>query len=491
MHKPVNFDTVFCLVYPIPCLAGPMYNIYNNILRSALEGSAEFANLYPTTIGLIVSGILKLCRVAKMPEGGAVFRGLSGLALPPEFFERDQQGFAGGVEPSFMSTTTSDEVAREYSGVREGREATIFCLLLGKTSLGADVSWLSQFAGEKEMLFPPRTHLQIVGEPVLGPDGVSVVKLKPTVFQNVRTMEQVEQSRKEGMKQLASSLTWDCRNEAAREGALDSELAMRLEALEAKLLADHCGQDAGWYNDNFKYKDAFQNLVREAVDAGTKVRDSTSLLSRSLADKSEREGGGHDKVEGKPGAVGSTDGDTADGGEVPVSTTDVSALHSKFDQDPNFKGIRGKFGSDSLFAAGIDAVVGPMDAQYIRGMYNEHCLSASAKADFTAWNAGNVINTTPEREWLFVVGAKGLDLRTWEFVPALAEPEVHEGMMVNGRNAKWLIELIETEQARRAGLSAAEIVAVRLYTGVPSDLAGLGCLVFTMIPCHCLVLSHT
>jgi len=33
----------------------------------------------------------------------------------------------------------------------------------GKTSLGADISWLSQFAGEREMLFPPRTHLQIVG----------------------------------------------------------------------------------------------------------------------------------------------------------------------------------------------------------------------------------------------------------------------------------------------------------------------------------------
>ena len=90
-----------------------------------------------------------------------------------------------------------------------------------------------------------------------------------------------------------------------------------------------------------------------------------------------------------------------------------------------------------------------------------------------------------------MVGAQGLDLSTWEFVPALAEPEVHEGMMVHGRNAKWLIKLIETEQARRAGLSAAEVVAVRLYTGVPSDLAGSGCLAITMIPCHCLVLSHT
>jgi hypothetical protein len=51
------------------------------------------------------------------------------------------KGFAGGVEPFFMSTTTIDEMARQR------REATIICLLLRKTSLGADVLWLS-FAGE-------------------------------------------------------------------------------------------------------------------------------------------------------------------------------------------------------------------------------------------------------------------------------------------------------------------------------------------------------
>ena len=74
------------------------------------------------------------------------------------------------------------QVARTYSGVNEGREATIFKLLLGKKSLGADITWLSQFAGEAEMLFPPRTHLQVVGEPVLGADGISVVTLRPTTF---------------------------------------------------------------------------------------------------------------------------------------------------------------------------------------------------------------------------------------------------------------------------------------------------------------------
>ena len=110
-----------------------MYHVYNNILRDVDSGDGSAtANRYPTTIQLIISGIRKLSTIAKMPEGGAVFRGLSGLALPPEFFELDKQGCAGGVEASFMSTTLSEEVARKYSGVNEGREATIFCLQLAK-----------------------------------------------------------------------------------------------------------------------------------------------------------------------------------------------------------------------------------------------------------------------------------------------------------------------------------------------------------------------
>ena len=42
---------------------------------------------------------------------------------------------------------------------------------------------------------------------------------------------------------------------------------------------------------------------------------------------------------------------------------EVAALHSKFDQDPNFKGIRAQFGADELFTMGVDAVIGPMDVQ--------------------------------------------------------------------------------------------------------------------------------
>jgi len=288
---------------------------------------------------------------------------------------------------------------------------------------------------------------------------VSVVTLWPTAFQKIRTIEEVEKARREEMKQLASSLVWDIRNAAAQDGELDSALAQRLDALEQKLLADHCRQEPEFYNDNLRYKSQFQLLLREAATAREQVRDNSSLLSRSLAQQQQQ-----------------AQASVQDGSNVcappPVpahhvsgSTSEVSALHSKFTQDPNFKGVRGKFAADELFAAGIDGIVGPLDVQYIRAMYNEHCLNAEASEQFTAWNAGHEIKTTPEREWLFVVGRDGLDKSSWTFDVERAEPVVEEGMMVEGRNAEKLAALLRSPEVERSHVTVAEIVALRLYTG--------------------------
>jgi hypothetical protein len=297
------------------------------------------------------------------------------------------------------------------------------------------------------------------GKPFRSDDGISVVTLWPTAFQKIRTVEEVEKARREDMKQLASSLVWDIRNTAAQDGELDSALAQRLDALEAKLLADHCCQKPDFYNDNLRYKSQFQLLLREAATAREQVRDSTSFLSRSLAQQQQQ-----------------AQASVQDGSNVcappPVpahhvsgSTSEVSALHSKFTQDPNFKGVRGKFAADELFAAGIDGIVGPLDVQYIRAMYNEHCLNAEASKQFTAWNAGHEIKTTPEREWLFVVGRDGLDKSSWTFDVERAEPVVEEGMMVEGRNAEKLAALLQSPEVKRSDVTVAEIVALRLYTG--------------------------
>ena len=282
---------------------------------------------------------------------------------------------------------------------------------------------------------------------------MSVVTLWPTVFQKIRTIEEVEKARREEMKQLASSLVWDIRNTAAQDGELDSALAQRLDALEQKLLAAHCQQKPEFYNDNIRYKSQFQLLLREAATAREQVRDSSSLLSRSLAQQAQASVQDGSTVSAPPAMLAP---------HVSSSTSEVSALHSKFTQDPNFKGVRGKFGADELFAAGIDAIVGPMDVQYIRAMYNEHCLVSGASQSFTTFE---VMETTPQREWLFVVGSAGLDRKTWTFDIAGAEPVVEEGMMVQGRNAKKLSALLHSPEAKRASLSAAEVVGLRLYTG--------------------------
>ena len=63
---------------------------------------------------------------------------------------------------------------------------------------------------------PPRTHLQIVGEPELK-DGASVITLRPTAFQNMHSIEQVHEERKLRLQQLASGLVWNMRNQAELE----------------------------------------------------------------------------------------------------------------------------------------------------------------------------------------------------------------------------------------------------------------------------------
>ena len=300
-----------------------------------------------------------------------------------------------------------------------------------------------------------------VGKPCRGDDGVSVLTLWPTAFQKTRTIEEVEKARREEMKQLASSLVWDIRNAAAQDGKLDSALAQRLDALEQKLLADHCHYVPEFYNDNARYKSEFKQLLREAATAREQVLDRTSFLSRSLAQQQQQAQActapaAHSNVCAPPPVPAH---------HVSGSTSEVSALHSRFTQDPNFKGVRGKFAADELFAAGIDGIVGPLDVQYIRAMFNEHCLNAEASKQFTAWNAGHEIKTTPEREWLFVVGRDGLDKSSWTFDVERAEPVVEEGMMVEGRNAEKLAALLRSPEVERSHVTVAEVVALRLYTG--------------------------
>ena len=154
----------------IVCLrlySGPMYMKYNTILRNFPQESVDTlkGNKYTTTIHLILSGILKLSRVQPIPTSRMVYRGLGGRRLPKEFYITDKNGSRGGVEAAFMSTSTDVQVALEYAGKGHGGKRIIFEIELGKMSMGADIQFLSQYPNEKEILFTPLTHLEIIGQP--------------------------------------------------------------------------------------------------------------------------------------------------------------------------------------------------------------------------------------------------------------------------------------------------------------------------------------
>ena len=106
---------------------------------------------YTTTLHTINSAIIKL---GKLTPACKVYRGISGGVLPEQFRKPNKQNVCGGVEFSFMSTTTNREVAAHYAA-GGGKAGLLFEIQMGIIDRGAEISWLSQYPHEKEILFAP------------------------------------------------------------------------------------------------------------------------------------------------------------------------------------------------------------------------------------------------------------------------------------------------------------------------------------------------
>lgn len=96
-------------------------------MKGALRGGQH--QLYTDTIFAATSGLIKLSKVSPTPEGRLVFRGLSGIELPPAFWDTDAHGVKGSVEMAFPNTTSQREVvdkpqAIEVQGTWYGPENT-------------------------------------------------------------------------------------------------------------------------------------------------------------------------------------------------------------------------------------------------------------------------------------------------------------------------------------------------------------------------------
>lgn len=79
-----------------------------------------------------------------------VYRGISGMALPEEFWNANEFGVRGGVENAFMSTTLERNVAMGYASHDTTRMGIVIEAQQGQVNRGADMSWLSQYPHEHE-----------------------------------------------------------------------------------------------------------------------------------------------------------------------------------------------------------------------------------------------------------------------------------------------------------------------------------------------------
>ena len=155
---------------------GPCYSKYNSVLRMKsgnkhlieVFGKLCKGNMYATTIHAINSCVIKLSKLAKAVK---VYRGLAGGVLPTEFWKPNEHGVKGGIEYGFSSTTTDRSKAVHFAtagGMSDGEStcSTIFEMQMGMVDRGADLSWLSQYPHEREVLLPPLTGIEARRPPI-------------------------------------------------------------------------------------------------------------------------------------------------------------------------------------------------------------------------------------------------------------------------------------------------------------------------------------
>lgn len=135
----------------------------------------------PTIVENIVEGLKKLKESKDGDVTKILWRGLSNVALPPEF--------KNGTENALMSTSLNFEVALQYA-IKQGKPDNILFRVVttNNTQRGVDIGWLSMFPSEKEFLYPPFTFLQVDStKPVKhiktkdGSTSFRIVTVNPTV----------------------------------------------------------------------------------------------------------------------------------------------------------------------------------------------------------------------------------------------------------------------------------------------------------------------
>jgi len=163
-------------VLSVRLYTGPGHQPINDFLRQIAKLSGRLrlslaknvSDTFAATVANICHAIRKLLAITPPSQMGTpLYRGVRG-ELPTTFWVQDEQHMVCAVEGGFMSTSKNKETPIKY--MAEGHHNILWKIEAKDESdvafhRGADVSRLSQFAAEEEVLFPPCTILQVVKLP--------------------------------------------------------------------------------------------------------------------------------------------------------------------------------------------------------------------------------------------------------------------------------------------------------------------------------------
>lgn len=293
---------------------GPMFMKYNAKLRNFPQDGVEAlkGNGYVTTIHAIVSAVIKLSRIWKLPHDRKVYRGLGGMLLPEKFWKEDQFGCRGGVELALMSTTIKRDVAIQYSGTEKGRP-TIFEIEVGQVDRGASLSWVSQYPMEEEIVMPPLSNLEVVGDARMEESKhglVMVIPLRINVNLKSLTMDELKERRKllhlsmmdnlwqEAQRDLMEEVTRHHPDDPAATAAAASSgqnPADQQQEQVRQMLSDFNelmdkvrGMDSIWFNDDDNYKNAMTSALDMKRGTLRKFQELHSERMRVVSDEVQR-----------------------------------------------------------------------------------------------------------------------------------------------------------------------------------------------------------
>ena len=274
---------------------GPPFMKFNTVLRMSGGNLPSWMtdhlkdNRYVTSIHTCVSGMVKLSKVSRIPAARMVYRGFGGVRLPRCFWVENEVGARGGVEFAFMSTTSKREVAMQYI---PGDKAmpTIFEIQVGMIDKGGSVSWISQFPGEDEILMPPRSNIEVTGQPHLAntcKGKVLVIPARINANLKAKTIEEIQAQRrnlhmslvenvvrevKRDVKELQNSAVYQERKVADPTGQNSGDLVAETVIEECdEVLQLHVSKDADFFNEDHNYNKILGEALKLKANAMSKV----------------------------------------------------------------------------------------------------------------------------------------------------------------------------------------------------------------------------